>query len=109
MKNLNILVVEGNIPEDTEVFVRAAGASASVNLKNLVLRLEPSSNIKIINPDRDEETIEALKSMNNYDGIIFTGGAMRLNNMTDTIKKHINFISCYIYKVLIIYLKYLWI
>ena len=26
MKNLNILVVEGNIPEDTEMFIRAAGA-----------------------------------------------------------------------------------
>ena len=91
MKNLNILIVEGNIPEDTEVFLRAAGASASDNLKNLVLKLEPSANIKIINPDRDEETTEALNNMSNYDGIIFTGGAMRINDMTDIIKKHINF------------------
>tara|TARA_B100000767_G_scaffold204428_1_gene191269 strand:- start:37 stop:831 length:795 start_codon:yes stop_codon:yes gene_type:complete len=98
MKNINILVVEGNIPEDTEVFVRAAGASASDNIKNLVLKLDPSSNIKIINPDRDEETTEALENMTNYDGIIFTGGAMRLNDMNDIIKKHINFASnCFRY------------
>ena len=98
MKNLNILVVEGNIPEDTELFVRAAGASASDNLKNLVLKLEPSANIKIINPDRDEETTKALNNMSNYDGIIFTGGAMRINDMTDIIKKHINFASnCFKY------------
>jgi len=45
MKNLNILVVEGNIPEDTEMFIRAAGASASDNLKNLILKLEPNANI----------------------------------------------------------------
>ena len=93
MKNLNILVVEGNIPEDTELFVRAAGASASDNLKNLLLKLEPSANIEIINPDRDEETIQALDNMNNYDGIIFTGGMMRIHDMTDIIKKHINFAS----------------
>jgi GMP synthase (glutamine-hydrolysing) len=93
MNDLNILVVEGNIPEDTEVFLRAAGASASDNLKNLVLKLEPSATIKIINPDRDEETTEALNNMSNYNGIIFTGGAMRMSDMTDIIKKHISFAS----------------
>ena len=31
--------------------------------------------------------------MDKYNGIIFTGGAMRLNDMTDEIKKHINFAS----------------
>tara|TARA_B110000037_G_scaffold183512_1_gene211759 strand:+ start:359 stop:1153 length:795 start_codon:yes stop_codon:yes gene_type:complete len=93
MKNLNILVVEGNIPEDTEMFIRAAGASASDNLKNLILKLEPNANIEIINPDRDEDTKNALNNMSSYDGIIFTGGAMRVNDMTDIIKKHINFAS----------------
>ena len=96
--NLNILIVEGNIPEDSEVFIRAAGASASENLKNLVLKLEPNSNVKIINPGIDEETKEALEVINQYQGIIFTGGAMRINDLTDEIKKHINFASnCFTY------------
>ena len=34
--SLNILIVEGNIPEDSKVFIRAAGASASDNLRKLV-------------------------------------------------------------------------
>ena len=91
--SLNILIVEGNIPEDSEVFIRAAGASASENLKNLVLKLEPNTNVKIINPGKDEETKEALENISHYHGIIFTGGAMRINDMTDEIKKHINFAS----------------
>ena len=91
--SLNILIVEGNIPKDSEVFIRAAGASASENLKNLVLKLEPNSNVKIINPGIDEETKEALEVINQYHGIIFTGGAMRINDLTDEIKKHINFAS----------------
>ena len=93
MSNLNILIVEGNDPKNNEFFKKAAKASCSENLKNLVLKLEPNSEIKIINPARDDQTKNALENIKNYDGIIFTGGAMRLNDMTDEIKKHINFAS----------------
>ena len=97
--SLNILIVEGNIPKDSEVFIRAAGASASVNLKNLVLKIEPNSNVKIINPGIDDETKKALEVINQYHGIIFSGGAMRINDLTDEIKKHINFASnCFNHK-----------
>ena len=91
--SLNILVVEGNNPEDSSVFIKAAKASCSQNLKNLVQKIEPSACVKIINPSKDNETTEALENMDQYDGIIFTGGAMRINDMTDEIKKHINFAS----------------
>ena len=93
MSNLNILIVEGNIREDSEFFIKAAGASAAVNLKNLILKLEPSTKTDIINPGHDDETTNALKNMNKYHGIVFTGGAMRINDMTDVIKKHIQFAS----------------
>ncbi len=93
MSYLKILIVEGNDPKNNEFFVKAAKASCSENLKNLVLKLESNSTIKIINPARDEDTKSALENINEYHGIIFTGGAMRLNDMTDEIKKHINFAS----------------
>ena len=97
--DLNILIVEGNIKEDSEFFIKAAGASAAENLKNLILKIEPSSNIEIINPDNDKETTNALNKMSKYHGIVFTGGAMRINDMTDVIKKHINFASsCFVHK-----------
>ena len=97
--SLNLLIVEGNNPENSEVFKRAAKASCSENLRNLVIKLEPTINIKIINPGRDNETSEAIKNMNDYNGIIFTGGAMRLNDMTEEIKKHIDFaINCFKFK-----------
>ena len=98
MPDLNILIVEGNNPKDSEVFIKAAKASCSENFKNIVTKLEPSSKVTIINPVNDNETKEALGNMSQYDGIIFTGGAMRLNDMTDEIKKHINFASnCFKY------------
>ena len=96
--SLNLLIVEGNNLENSELFKKAAKSTCSENLKNLVVKMEPTANIKIINPGRDNETSEAIRNMNNYDGIIFTGGAMRLNDMTDEIKKHINFASkCFKY------------
>jgi len=93
MSDLNILIVEGNIREDSEFFIKAAGASAADNLKNLILKIEPSAITKIINPGHDDETTNVLKDMSKYNGIVFTGGAMRINDMTDVIKKHINFAS----------------
>ena len=98
MSNLNILIVEGNNREDSQFFIKVAGASAADNLKNLILKIEPLSNVKIINPSHDDETTNALENMNQYNGIVFTGGAMRLNDMTDIIKKHINFASICFHK-----------
>ncbi|MDB4193395.1 type 1 glutamine amidotransferase [Candidatus Pelagibacter sp.] len=99
MSNLNILIVEGNIREDSEFFIKAAGSSAADNLKNLILKIEPSANTEIINPGHDDETASVLKNMSKFNGIVFTGGAMRINDMTDVIKKHINFASnCFNHK-----------
>ena len=50
MGNINVLIVEGNNPKDSEVFIKAAKASCAENLKNIVLKLEPISNVTIINP-----------------------------------------------------------
>ena len=98
MNNINVLIVEGNNPKDSEVFIKAAKASCAENLKNIVLKLEPLTNVKIINPANDNETKEALENMDRYNGIIFTGGAMRLNDMTPEIKKHITFATnCFKY------------
>jgi GMP synthase (glutamine-hydrolysing) len=96
--SLNILIVEGNNPRDSEVFIKAAKATCAQNLKNLVLKLRSEVNTKIINPANDNDTKEALENINQYHGIIFSGGAMRINDMTDDIKKHINFASnCFNY------------
>ena len=96
--SLNVLIVEGNNPKDSEVFIKAAKATCSENFKNIVLKLDPTSKVTIINPENDDETSKVLENMDQYNGIIFTGGAMRLNDMTDVIKKHINFASnCFKY------------
>ena len=91
MGSLNLLIVEGNIKKDTDIFIKAAGCSVAENFKNLALKLNPSSNIDIVHPGNDTEASNTLKNIDKYHGIVFTGGAMRINDMTDEIKKHIDF------------------
>jgi GMP synthase (glutamine-hydrolysing) len=74
--------------------LKQAGASAADNLKNLILKLEPSTNTESYKSwDMMMKEKNALENMDKFNGIVFTGGAMRLNDMTDVIKKHINFAS----------------
>ena len=91
MNNLKLLIVEGNIKNDTELFIKAAGSSVSENLKKLILILEPKATIKIIHPGNDIEVSNTTKNLLNFNGVIFTGGAMRINDQTEEIKKHIAF------------------
>ena len=43
MTKLNLLIVEGNIKKDTELFTKAAGSSVSENLKKLILELNKNN------------------------------------------------------------------
>ena len=91
MTTINLLIVEGNIPKDTKLFIKAAGSSVSENLKKLILKLEPTALIKIIHPGNKKEVNYAIKNLLNYNGVIFTGGAMRINDQTEEITQHIAF------------------
>jgi GMP synthase (glutamine-hydrolysing) len=91
MTKLNLLIVEGNIKKDTLIFTKAVGSSVSENLKKLILKLEPTTLIKIIHPGNVIEVNHATKNLLDFNGVIFTGGAMRMNDQTEEIKQHIKF------------------
>ena len=66
MGSLNLLIVEGNIKKDTDIFIKAAGCSVAENFKNLALKLNPSSNIDIVHPGNDTEASNTLKNIDKY-------------------------------------------
>jgi len=90
MSNLNLLIVEGNIKKDTETFIKAAGTSVSENFRKLIKVFEPECKIDIIEPGNDLEVQKTISKIKDYDGVIFAGGAMRINDQTEEIKKHIS-------------------
>ena len=70
MKTLNILIVEGNIEEDSKIFIKAAGKKVSDNLKGLILNFEPSTNVEIIHPGNLDENSRALDKIKTDEDII---------------------------------------
>ena len=74
---------------------------SELKLKNTIITDVGSSKVKIINPVNDNETKAVLGNISNYHGIIFTGGAMRLNDMTDEIKKHLRLKGFKKYKIIL--------
>ena len=65
MTNLNILIVEGNDPKNNEFFIKAAKASCSENLKNLVLKLEVVDQKS--NPEDIQSVIYSVGKENGYE------------------------------------------
>ena len=91
MSNLKLLVVEGNNKEDNAKFLEAGCTSQSENFTKHIKMIEPNCEIDMVEPVQDSEISKAINSMKKYDGVILTGGAMRLNEYTSEIRKHIDF------------------
>ena len=91
MNNLNLLVVEGNNKEDTGNFLEAGCISQSENFIKHIKMIQPNCEIDMVEPADNSAISKAISAMKKYDGIILTGGAMRINDYSPEIKKHINF------------------
>ena len=91
MSNLKLLVVEGNNKEDNAKFLEAGCTSQSENFTKHIKMMEPNCEIDMVKPAQDSEISKAINSMGKYNGVVLTGGAMRLNDYTPEIKKHIDF------------------
>ena len=91
MSNLNLLVVEGNNKEDSENFLEAGCVSQSENFIKHIKMMQPNCEIDMVEPADNSAISKSISAMKKYDGIILTGGAMRINDYTSEIKKHIDF------------------
>ena len=91
MSNLKLLVVEGNNKEDNAKFLEAGCTSQSENFTKHIKMMEPNCEIDMVKPAQDSEISKAINSMGKYNGVVLTGGAMRVNDFSSEIKKHIDF------------------
>jgi GMP synthase (glutamine-hydrolysing) len=91
MRNLKLLVVEGNNKADNANFLEAGCVSQSENFIKHIKMFQTNCDIDKVEPVNDNAIFKAVNSMKKYDGIILTGGAMRINDYNSEIKKHIDF------------------
>ena len=93
MSILKLLIVEGNTKEENSNFNKAGCVSQSENFKQHVKMFEPNCEINIVEPGDDSAISKIIASLKKYDGIILTGSTLRIDDFSNEIKKHINFVK----------------
>ena len=93
MSILKLLIVEGNTKEENSNFNKAGCVSQSENFKQHVKMFEPNCEINIVEPGDDVAISKIIASLKKYDGIILTGSTLRIDDFSNEIKKHINFVK----------------
>jgi len=99
MDKLNLLIVEGNTKEENINFNLAGCVPQSQNFKEHIQKIEPNSEIDIVEPTDDNSIAKIISSLNKYDGVVLTGSTLRLNKDIKEVKKHIEFAkTCFKYE-----------
>jgi len=93
MSILKLLIVEGNTKEENSNFNKAGCVPQSENFKQHVKMFEPNCEINIVEPGDDSAISKIIASLKKYDGIILTGSTLRIDDFSNEIKKHINFVK----------------
>jgi len=93
MSILKLLIVEGNTKEENSNFNKAGCVPQSENFKQHVKMFEPNCEINIVEPGDDSAISKIIASLKKYDGIILTGSSLRIEDFSNEIKKHINFVK----------------
>ena len=91
MNKLKLLIVEGNTKKENINFNIAGCVSQSQNFKLHIKKIEPNSEIDIVEPLDNNSISKILLSIKKYDGVILTGSTLRLNEDIQEVKKHVEF------------------
>ena len=99
MNKLKLLIVEGNTKEENINFNNAGCVPQSQNFKKHIQRIEPSSEIDIVEPMNDNSISKIISSLKKYNGVVLTGSTLRLNEDVREVKKHVEFAqTCFRYE-----------
>jgi len=93
MNKLKLLIVEGNTKEENIKFNNAACISQSQNFKHHIQNLEPNSEIDIVEPLNNNFISKIISSLKKYDGVVLTGSTLRIQDTSEEVKKHIEFVK----------------
>ena len=91
MNKLKLLIVEGNTKEENINFNNAGCVPQSQNFKKHLQKIEPNSEIDIVELIDDTSISKIFSYLKKYDGVILTGSTLRLNEDIKEVKKHIEF------------------
>ena len=93
MKTLNILVCEGNTPEEGKKFKDVGIATHTESLKESLTYFRKDLNIEVLNPCLELDIDKIVPNLKKFDGVIWGGSSLNIYNDTIEIKRQISFMK----------------
>ena len=93
MKNLNLLIVEGNLQSENDIFKNSGIPTHSESLKESLSYYTKDLNIDVFNPCEEKNFNKILSKLEKYDGLIWGGSSLNIYNECIEIKQQISFMK----------------
>ena len=91
MKNLKILIVEGNPKEENQSFLTEGIQTHTESLKDSLDNLSKNLIFEVVNPSSDQNLELIKEKLPEFDGLIWGGSSLNIYNNTPEIKRQIEF------------------
>ena len=93
MKHLNILICEGNTPEEGKIFQKVGIPTHTESLKESLAYYNQNLKIDVLNPCLELNLNEIIPKLKKYDGLIWGGSSLNIYNNTPEINRQISFMK----------------
>ena len=93
MKKLNILICEGNTPEEGKIFQDVGIPTHTESLKESLAYYNQNLKIDVLNPCLKLDLNKVAPNLENYDGLIWGGSSLNIYNDTTEIRRQIYFMN----------------
>ena len=93
MKDLNILICEGNTPEEGKIFQKVGIPTHTESLKESLAYYNKDLKIDVLNPCLELNLNEIIPELKKYDGLIWGGSSLNIYNYTPEIRRQISFMK----------------
>ena len=93
MKDLNILIVEGNLREENKNFTDVGIPTHTDSLKESLNHLNRKLNYDVVNPSSDKNIEPIISKLSSYHGLIWGGSSLNIYNNTPEIINQIEFMK----------------
>ena len=93
MRDLNILICEGNTPEEGKVFTDVGIPTHTESLKESLDNFYTNLKIDVLNPCLELDLNQIVPNLKKYEGLIWGGSSLNIYNDTPEIRRQISFMK----------------
>ena len=93
MENLNILICEGNTPQEGKIFQDVGIPTHTESLKESLFYYNKNLDIEVLNPCLELDLNTIIPKLKKYNGLIWGGSSLNIYNDTIEIRRQISFMK----------------